>query len=295
MIAVIGSPHFGKIMVEELNSNNVNSILITPSLRNIKFRQKLDKHEIIHYLGSPTVTIIGILTLLRFKFWKKKIVVNWIGFDIRRVNTSLFWRFTTKMFSPLIEFHFTEDTESQNELTKINVKSQNLPPPIYKIYSVRDLPKNNKVAVYLPDDTIDDFNFYQGNIIKKLVSDFPNIPFIITRNSGKYFSEKNVTCISFAKNMAEIYEQVVTVIRLPIKDATGVTIIETLSMGREMIASSTTFPFCKIVNSYDDLYKHLLNILKNPTLQNDASEFIHKNYNNKKFVNQLISIYDSIK
>ena len=95
MVAVIGSPHFGKIMIDELNSNNHNAILISTSLKNPKFKKKLANHDIIHFLGSPTVTIIGIISLLRFKLWNKKIVVNWIGFDIRRVSNSFFWRFTS--------------------------------------------------------------------------------------------------------------------------------------------------------------------------------------------------------
>ena len=190
--------------------------------------------------------------------------------------------------------NFTEDDESVNELNKHGLKSKKLPPPIYKIFSIREFPQEKKIAVYLPDDTLDDFNFYQGNLIKKLVNDFPNIEFIITRNSGKFFSETNVTCIPFAENMEEIYEQVFAVIRLPIKDATGVTIIETLSMGRIMIASSTDFPYCENITSYEDIKNCVTKIIDTPTIQKEASEFIHKNYDNKKIATKLITIYNDI-
>jgi len=295
LVAILPSSFFAKKIAKELRKKNEDILLITTSLRNFRFKKKIKSHNVIHFIGSPTVTIIGILALIRFKAWHKKIVVSWIGFDVRRVKNNFFWRLTTKIFKNFIDVNITEDEEAVNNLRKANVIAKVQQPPIYTIYNIHDLPKEKKIAVYLPDKLKEDFDFYQGNIIKKLIEEFPNEDFIITGNSGRYFLNKeNVECIKWAENMEDIYKQVLAVIRLPIEDTTGATIIETLSMGRTMIASATTFPYCKIVKNYEDLKLHLEGVLKNPTLNIKGSEYVHKIYNNEKLTNELITIYDNL-
>lgn len=294
MIAVTGGTLFGGRIVTELKKKNVNAVLITPSLSDIHFKKKIKSHHIIHFIGSPTVTLIGILALTRFRIWRKKIVVSWIGFDVRRATGNIFWRFFSQILQPLIDVNITDDNDIVEELKNVGIISQTQPVPAYSIYEIRKIPNEKRVAVYLPDKLIDDFEFYQGNLVKKLVKEFPEVEFIILRNSGKYFSEENVRCIQWVENMEEIYDQVRGVIRLPKHDATGATIIETLSMGRTMIASATNFPHCKIVKTYEDAKKHLKEVIENPTLNMDGAEYVHKNYNNEKFVDSLITIYKKL-
>ena len=295
MVAILPSSFFAKKIVKELRKKNEDVILITTSLRNFRFEKKLKSHNVIHFIGSPTVTIVGILALTRFKVWHKKIVVSWIGFDVRRVKYNFFWRLTTKIFKNFIDVNITEDEEAVNSLRKANVIAKVQQPPAYSIYQIHDLPKEKKIAIYLPDKLKENFDFYQGNMIIKLVDEFPNEDFIITGNSGRYFTnKKNVECIKWVENMEDIYKQVLAVIRLPIEDTTGATIIEALSMGRTMIASATTFPYCKVVKNYEELKLHLKEILQNPTLNTKGSEYVHKIYNNEKFTNELVAIYNNL-
>jgi hypothetical protein len=294
MIAVTGGTLFGGRVVTELKKKNVDAVLITPSLRNMHFKKKIIAHHIIHFIGSPTVTLIGILALIRFRIWHKKIVVSWIGFDVRRATGNVFWRFFSQILQPLIDVNITDDNNIVEELKNVGIISQAQPVPVYSIYEIRKIPNEKRVAVYLPDKIIDDFEFFQGNLVKKLVKEFPDVTFIILRNSGKYFSEENVRCIQWAENMEEIYDQVRAVIRLPKHDATGATIIETLSMGRTMIASACNFPYCKIVKTYEDAKKYLKEVVENPTLNKEGAEYVHKNYSNEKFVDGLITIYKKL-
>ncbi len=74
MIAEIGGGIFSKRIVEELNKKDIPAKIITPSIKNIHFKNELNNYPIIHYTGSPTVTLIGILSLLRFRIWKKKLL-----------------------------------------------------------------------------------------------------------------------------------------------------------------------------------------------------------------------------
>lgn len=291
MIAEIGGGIFSKKIVDELNKKGIKTILITPSLKDFNFKNKLENFPVIHFTGSPTVTFIGILTLLRFHFWGKKIVVSWIGFDIRRVKSNWFWRMTSKILLDKIDVNITDDEIVAKELNDVGIPAKAQPLPVYSMYPLTNLPTERKIVVYLPDPTIRDFEHYQGNMIQKLVKEFQDVEFIILRNSGKFFqNDKNVKCFKWIDNMKDIYQNAIAVVRLPRHDATGATIIETLSMGRTMIASGTQFPFCKIVNNYDEAKYHLQDIITNPILNEDASKFVHEKYNNSKLADDLIKI-----
>jgi len=291
MIGEIGGGIFSKRIVEELNKCGIESILITPSLKDFNFKNKLKDFPVIHFTGSPTVSLVGIISLYRFKNWKKKIVVSWIGFDIRKVKNNWFWRLTSKILIKKIDVHITDDEFVAKELNELGIPAKSQPLPVYKIYSITSLSPLKQILVYLPDETINDFELYQGEMIKKLVKEFTNVNFLITRNSGKFFkNEKNAKCILWVDDMKKIYESSLAVIRLPKHDATGATIIETLSMGRVMIASETNFPYCEIINNYDELKQCVEKIIKNPKLNIDGSQYVHENYNNSRLANELIKI-----
>jgi hypothetical protein len=291
LIAEIGGGIFSKRIVEQLNKKAIKTILITPSLKDINFKNKLENFPIIHFTGSPTVTFVGILSLLRFRGWGKKIVVSWIGFDIRRVKNNWFWRLTSKILLKKIDVNITDDEFVAKELNDVGIPARVQPLPIYSIYPLTNLPSTKQITIYLPDPTMHDFEHYQGSMIKKLVKEFSDVNFLITRNSGKFFkNEKNVKCILWIDDMKKIYENSLAVIRLPLHDATGATIIEALSMGRTMISSATQFPFCKIVNNYNELKQFVENTINNPKLNENASKFVHDHYNNSRLTADLIKI-----
>ncbi len=222
---------------------------------------------------------------------EKKIIVSWIGFDIRRVKDNLFWRLTSKFLLKFIDANITDDEFVSQELNELGISVRKQPLPVYSLFPFQKLEDWNHVLIYLPDFQLKDFKFYQGNLIKKLVRDFPNVKFLITRNSGKYFQDdKNVECISWIENMHEVYEKSLAVIRLPMHDATGATIIETLSIGRTMIASNTNFPFCEKITNYDELQTCLKHIIENPKSNFDGSEYVHNNYNNSNLAEKLLQL-----
>lgn len=295
MIAINGSGKFVSRFVNQLEKKNIECISITPSLRDIHFKNKIKNYPIIHFFGSPTVTIVGILALIRFRLWRKKIVVSWIGFDVRRTTNNKFWKLTSKLLQTLIDINLVDDENIVQELQESGITSQKQPLPVYVIYPLRNLPKEKRIAIYLPDKLPADYNFFQGPLIKRLVNEFPEVEFIITSNSGKYFvDDKNVKCIPWVENMEELYNKVMAVIRLPLHDATGATIIETLAMGRTMIASATDFPYCKIVKTFDDAKNYVNQIISKPILNKEASDYVHNLYDNDNLTNEIISIYKKL-
>ena len=72
MIVEIGGGVFSQRIVNELSKRGISIKFSSTSLKDFKFKEKIRNYPIIHYTGSPTVTIIGLLSLIRFKIWKKK-------------------------------------------------------------------------------------------------------------------------------------------------------------------------------------------------------------------------------
>lgn len=296
MIAVIGTQFIGGRIVNALQEKNIDAVLIPQSaLRGSELKRKLRSHLIVHFVSSPSASALGFITLIRCKMWHKKIVANWIGWDVLRVTTKPFWRIIAKLSQHMIDVNIATSSNLVNELKNIGIISKFQPIPVYSIYQIRVLPVDNKIAVYLPDQSDHHWNFYQGDVIKKLVNEFPKVEFIITGNSGKQFNQKNVKCIKWTENMEEIYSQVKGVIRLPLHDGTSGTVIEALSMGRNMITSSNELPYCKLANNFEEVKEHLSKIIENANLNTEGSKYIHANYNRSKLTDELISVYHSIK
>ncbi len=292
-IAIIGVTKFAKRLESQLNNKNVESLFISELLRDIDFK-KLKSYSIIHFMWSPTLSIRGFLTLIRLKLMHKKIIVSWIGSDVLFANTRLLSKLITKISQGMIDANLTDSENLKKELNQIGIKAKLQRLPIFRFFKINEIPNQKRVSVYLPDEYKHNWSFYQGDIIKKLVKSFPDVEFIIVPNTGKNFSEKNVKCIKWTDNMEEIYSQVMATIRLPRHDGLSNTIMEVLSMGRNMITSPVEFPFCKIVHNYNDAKNHLEEVIKNPSLNLEGSEYVHKKYDNNKFAEEILSIYNNL-
>jgi len=292
-LAIIGIRIYGLKLIDHFKKKHVNSEFFDERLRNIDFK-KLQSYPLVHFHTSPTNSLRGFLVLLRIKMMHKKIIVYWTGTDVLRANAQFVAKFFTKLSKPLIDAHVTNSPKLAKELKKIKITSKPIKSPTFNLYSLKKLPHQKKIAVYLPERFDSDWDFYQGNIIKKLVKTFPEVEFIIIGNRGENFSEKNVTCLKWVDNMEDIYSNVLAVIRLPIHDGLSSTSLEALSMGRTMITTSDDIPYCLIANTFDEVNNHLKKVLENPTLNIKGSEYVHKNYDLNKLTNNLISIYEDI-
>ena len=296
MVIILGPfPLFGKRIERELNQRSFHAKYVSYSdSKKKEIKKIIQRDKIIHFIGSPSTSLIQIKNLIYFKIFGKRIVVNWIGYDVRKTKGNFYYRFLAKICEPLVDINIATSPNLVQDLKSVGINCKFQPIPVYSIYKIRDFPSKNKVAVYLPDWSNDEWEFYQGDIIKKLVKEFPDVEFIIVRNSGHRFSEKNVKCIPWVEDMEDIYSNVKGVIRLPKNDGTSGTIIEALSMGREMIASNTWLPSCKMVNNFENAKKHLKSIIMKTSLNREGSEYVHKNFNMEKLSDELISIYHDL-
>lgn len=295
MIAIIGLELFSKRIAGALNKLGINAEFIDEkSLGYFKLKRKLKNHTTVHFVFSPTISKKGVRTLIYCRLLKKKIIVNWVGTDVLIATKKPLWKFVTKMFKGMIDLNIATASNLVEELKEIGIDAKYQPIPVYSLYEIQELPKENKIAVYLPDKTKRDWDFYQGDLIKKIIKEFPNVEFIIVSNSGKSFDEKNVKCIKWIDDMKEVYSSVKAVIRLPIHDGTSGTLIETLSMGRTMIVSIETVPYCKIANNFEELKGHISAIITNKSLNTEASDYVHMSFYPEKLTKELISIYNSL-
>ena len=295
MIALIGLEFFCHELVKSLAKKNIEAEFIPETDLGITpLRKKLKAHSIVHFIWSPTISKNGVKTLIYCKFLNKRILVDWVGSDVLILFRKPFWRFVTKLLQPLIDVNTATAPNLVKELKQMGIQAEYQPRAVYSLFQVQPLPRENKIAVYLPDKTERDWKFYQGDLIKKIVNEFPKIDFIITGNSGKRFNEKNVTCIRWTDNIEEIYRQVKAVIRLPLHDGTSGIIISTLSMGRTMIASNTELPYCKIANNFEDLKKHVSETIENSQLNAEASKYVHHHFNNTKLTEEIITRYKKL-
>lgn len=295
MIAILGSKIPVERLVKRLKSRNVDAVIISSSLHDLKFKEKIKTHKIIHFIGSPTVTVHGIITLLRFKLWGKKIVVSWRGSDVMIARNNPVFKKSSRFLQSLIDVNNSLSLDLQKELEDIKVRTILQPNPTYtRLYEIKDMSSSKKIVVYLPDKMKYQWSFYQGEKIKKIVNEFPEIEFLIIGNSGKKFHEKNVKCFEWVEDMEKIYESIIGVIRIPKHDGLSNVILEATSMGRTVIASSVQFPFCKIANSYEELVNHLREIINNPTLNVEGSRYVHDNFDEEILLEQLMKMYESI-
>lgn len=293
MIGITGAPFFSKRIVEQLKNKDTDVQYVDLSQNLIRFRNSISDFKIIHFIGSPTVSK-NIIKLIICKLLRKKVVVTWIGFDVRRTKYEKFRRFMTIISKSLIDTNNATSKNLTDDLQNIGIKADCQPIPVYSISNVCDFPSKKRALVYLPDNLPENWNFYQGDLVKKLVNDFADIEFFVVKNSGARFSEKNVTCYSWIEDMNKIYEKVRVVIRLPLEDATSGMILEALSMGRYVIASNSVLEHCCLVNSYDELKKAFQNCIDKSAPNHDASKYVHENYDNSRLADNLLEVYSNL-
>lgn len=290
MVAIFGRKFFCERLIFQLTKKNIHAVHVGESLRTIDFNQ-LQSHSTVHFIFSPTLSVLGILVLIRLKIMRKKIIVSWIGTDVFWVKTKLFRRLLSKIGNKLVDTNICVCYNLAKELKEMKIKSKVKPLPNFSIYKIQKLPSSNTVAVYLPDKFDYMWDFFSGNIIKRLVTEFPEVNFLILRNSGEKFSEKNVKCYEWIDDMEKLYSEVKIIIRLPLHDGLSNTILEALSMGRIMITTPVGIPYSKEASTYDEVKAHLAESLKNSQLNEVGSNHVHQNFNIEKITSDLIKIY----
>lgn len=289
MIGIIGGEFFAKILVQELGKS-VDIKLVSTDLRDPRLAEKAKDSEIIHYIFSPIVTLGGLRTVQKLKKMKKKIIVHWIGTDVYNAITRRKSKFITKRYKHLVDVHLAGHSRLAKELNSIGVNCQELPLPTFRLYQLYPLPVKKKILVYLPDSSGD---FFGKPVIDKLFDAFQELDFIVLPNSGKNYNKTNVTCMSWVNDMETIYRDTAVLIRLPIHDGLGNSVIEALSMGRYVIYSHD-FPYCERASSFEEVKGKIMHLLQKSSPNQEGSAYVHSTYNKSRILEQLLDVYQHI-
>jgi hypothetical protein len=292
MIGIIGNKFFGTRIVENLEKK-IKVVYLYPSLHDLKFKKKIEKVEIIHFIGSPIASLHGVLTLIRFRMWGKKIIVHWIGGDAWQVSSKKKFKVYTKLCKKKIDLHLVDDERLGIMLKKVGINSTVQPLPVANHYELEPLPNEKKILVYLPDDTKYWWNRFNGDIIKQIVNEFPKINFIIIKNSGKFFNESNVKCYKWIDDLESIYKNVIGMIRIPTHDGLPGTMVELLSMGRYFIYSEK-LPYCYKAKTFEELKNVINEIIIDPKLNVEGAKYVNEKYNLNHIIENLINFYENI-
>jgi len=289
MIGIMGNEFFGKRIVKAL-SGKANVIFLYSSLDDLSFIKKIKNVRVIHFIGSPTVSTHGVLTLLRLKMAKKKIIVHWVGADSWLANKKFHLKVYSQLLKNKIELHIAIEKEIARKLESLGIKSITYPLPVATHYNLEPLPSKKQILVYAPDEEEYYWKRFNGDLIKRIVREFPEVTFIILRNSGKYFSEQNVKCFKWVENMKKMYQESLGMIRISEHDGFPGTMVEALSMGRHFVYSQE-FPYCKKATNFEELKKAIEEIINEPKLNIDGKNYIEKEYGLDKIAKGLVDIY----
>jgi hypothetical protein len=292
MIGIIGNKFFGSRIVENLEKK-IKVVYLYPSLHDLKFKKKIEMVDTIHFIGSPTSSLHGVLTLIRFRMWGKKVIVHWIGGDAWQVSSKKKFEMYTKLCKKKIDLHLVDDVRLGTMLKKIGIDSTVQPLPVTNHYKLEPLPNEKKFLVYLPDETEYWWNRFNGNIIKQIVKEFPKVNFIIIKNSGKFFDESNVKCYKWVDDLESIYKNVIGMIRIPTHDGLPGTMIELLSMGRYVIYSEQ-LPHCYKAETFEELKNVIDEIIVDPKLNVEGAKYVNEKYNLNHITKNLINFYKNI-
>jgi hypothetical protein len=169
-------------------------------------------------------------------FLKKKVVFHWVGSDILDMKA---WRVQGHQFSPVLVnqvVHWAEVNWTANELKELGLTSQIVPlTPASFPKEVRELPDKFVVLVYLPTGKAE---FYGESTIVMLARNFPNMVFLAAAAKSTKSNPEwppNLISVGWVDNMAELYGEVVLMIRLTKHDGLSFMVLEALAHGRHVI------------------------------------------------------------
>jgi len=288
-IAIIGNSHFGTILAKQLSKFDTENEYVfyntyESTIDKVKYIINLLHIDIVYCLSA---SIRGGLALKLASFSGKKIVQHFIGSDVLTViedyNNKVYSSDLLNNSSYLCEIDWIQD-----ELKEIGINAE-----IVSImaYEEKNEPKefiNFSVLTYIGQNRAE---FYGINSFIKLANDFPDVVFKIAGIESYPNLPVNIKCLGWV-NMIEELQKSTIFIRNAEHDGLGFSIIEALSVGRQVFYNYN-FPYIHYFKSYNDLSTKLklvfMRFKENKLKINfEAIEYIHKEFNKEKVLKNLV-------
>jgi hypothetical protein len=137
-----------------------------------------------------------------------------------------------------VDLHLADASWLAEELREVGVEAQyiHLPQPYHCPESPPPMPDSFRVLTYLPGDR---FTFYGGDIVLEAARHLPDVAFDVIGRPGPVdlAPMRNVAHHGWVAGMSGMYARVSVVVRIPVHDGLGATVVEGLLHARHVIYS----------------------------------------------------------
>lgn len=283
-IGLLGSTQIEHI--ERLFFNNGISVVNIGEKISNKCRIKNIISFIVLLFKIDTLYVVGQFGCLRHiriaKFFGKKIIVHWIGTDVlNAMNNTEEYSF----YRCASIINLSGSSNLQKELLSIGIHASVIPIiPSGKLeYSLGQSTENHAVLVYMPEGRE---IFYGYEFVRELVLKHKKCEFHIVANSNtSLLPYKNVIFYGRISpvEMAELYNRISILLRLPEHDGLSLMLLEALGRGKQVIYTYE-FPYCEtpISRSIEDVMFCFDKVLATPPFINkEAHNYVTQMYNSE--------------
>ena len=293
-IIIIGLPYFVKKLALQLNKVDKGNHYIGLDTNG----KNADKIKFLYHILT-TRLLISIGGSFEkgnaFKvagFFKKKILLEWVGSDVLEAQKSYeSGKIDHKFISR--SYHYCVSTWLQDELAKMNLKAklikqhvfiENFKPPV-------PFPGQFSILTYIGADRPE---FYGINRIKYLAEKFRNVPIkVVGLAESNTNLPANVELLGWVKNFEEIIDENIVFFRVTDHDGMPLSVLEALARGRHVIYSNPV-PETITVNNQNELVDSVSKLFEKFKLgkleiNHAGIDFVKESYNKQTVISAILN------
>ena len=230
--------------------------------------------DIIIYLGPFTHLRLKPLKRLTNEYPNTKLYIWWIGTDVYNAIHKLHgYNIEYVRKFPAVHLCVSEDLQRELKLLGIHAEIETLCPDVSEL-KILPLPEGYTVAVYMPDLQR---NFYKYDIIKKIITDTPDIKYIIYGNKGQLWELVKMPNVDIRGwcDTKKVFQDSNCLLRLTTHDGFPKSIIEAICYGRYVVTNHN-FPYTDLKNTIPEIIN---TIRKHPVIKPAVVDYYQNNYN----------------
>lgn len=227
------------------------------------------------------------LAIWMAKLMKKKVVLYWIGTDVLNLLDGKI-RIDNANNADLV---LACSNQLVSELIELGITAHLLYTPTDLDERIVPMPNEHAVLLNIPDSRKE---FYGYETICKLIEDYPDTRFIITRsNDPSLYPFPNVEFRGMLDRdgMEKVFADTSICIRYPKHDGMALSIVEAMAKGRTVICNQPV-PFTLLARTYDELSQALDRALSTPPSINfRAHDYALEEFSRNKCRNTLADYF----
>ncbi|MCX7862582.1 MAG: hypothetical protein N2449_06270 [Bacteroidales bacterium] len=279
LVLIVGLPYFAKKIQVKLKQNDKRNVYLCLNTYYNFF------HKILYLLFLPFSTAIYSVngTIEKSKsitlalFFKKKIVMHWVGTDVLLAKIAYSKQNHKPSYINNI-FHITDTPWFEDSLKEIGIDAKFL--PLYvaenKMLENIEFPDKFNVLVYIPQHKQE---FYGIKRLQYIASLLPNINFYVAGVEKSIVSlPPNVILLGWVTDMSKVILNSVVCMRIPEHDGLSFFVLEALQHQRYVLYNQP-LPHTFYVNDDNEIIEKLKELInlhseKKLSLNKDGREWV---------------------